>query len=112
LNASNSPLYVVDGVPMTDIDYLSADDIDNIQILKDASSAAIYGSRAANGVIIINTKQGKNGQSKITLNAHYAFNVVRDNQDPINAAEYKELQDEIGLIHLPDGLERPYRLER
>jgi TonB-linked SusC/RagA family outer membrane protein len=104
LNASNSPLYVVDGVPVTDIDYLAADDIDNMQILKDASSAAIYGSRAANGVIIINTKQGKNGQSKISLNAHYAFNVVRDNQDPINAAEYKDLQDEIGLIHLPDGL--------
>lgn len=59
LNGSNDPLYVVDGVPMTDIDYLSADDIVGMQILKDASSAAIYGSRAANGVVIITTKQGK-----------------------------------------------------
>ena len=56
LNGSNNPLYVVDGVPFEDIDFLSADDIDNIQVLKDASSAAIYGSRAANGVIIIGTK--------------------------------------------------------
>ena len=57
-NGSNDPLYVVDGVPMTDINYLSANDIESMQILKDASSAAIYGSRAANGVIMITTKQG------------------------------------------------------
>ncbi len=104
LNGSNSPLYVVDGVPMTDISYLPADDIDNIQVLKDASSAAIYGSRAANGVIIIGTKQGKAGVAKITLNAHYAFTTVRDNQESLNAAQYKELMDEIGLVKLPDGL--------
>lgn len=104
LNGSNDPLYVVDGVPMTDIDYLSADDIVGMQILKDASSAAIYGSRAANGVVIITTKQGKAGEARISLNAHYALNVVRDNQDPLNAAQYKELMDEIGLVNLPDGL--------
>lgn len=104
LNGSNDPLYVVDGVPMTDIDYLSADDIVGMQILKDASSAAIYGSRAANGVVIITTKQGKAGEARISLNAHYAFNVVRDNQDPLNAAQYKELMDEIGLVKLPDDL--------
>ncbi|MBR4521497.1 MAG: TonB-dependent receptor plug domain-containing protein, partial [Paludibacteraceae bacterium] len=51
MNASNDPLYVVDGVPMTDIDFLAPNDIESMQILKDASSAAIYGSRAANGVI-------------------------------------------------------------
>lgn len=104
LNGSNDPLYVVDGVPMTDIDYLSADDITDMQILKDASSAAIYGSRAANGVVIITTKQGKAGEAKISLNAHYSFNMVRDNQDPLNAAQYKELMDEIGLVKLPDNL--------
>lgn len=104
LNGSNDPLYVVDGVPMTDIDYLSADDIVGMQILKDASSAAIYGSRAANGVVIITTKQGKAGEARISLNAHYALNVVRDNQDPLNAAQYKELMDEIGLVKLPNGL--------
>lgn len=104
LGSSNNPLYVVDGVPVDDIDYLAADDIDNIQVLKDASSAAIYGSRAANGVIIINTKQGKAGVAKISLNAHYAFNGVRDNQNPLNARQYKELMDEIGTVKLPDNL--------
>lgn len=100
LNGSNDPLYVVDGVPMTDIDFLAADDIDNIQVLKDASSAAIYGSRAANGVIIIGTKQGKAGVAKVSLNAHYAFNNVRDNQESLNVAQYKELMDEIGMVKI------------
>ncbi len=104
MNGSNSPLFVVDGVPMTDIDFLAANDIEDIQILKDASSAAIYGSRAANGVIIINTKQGKAGVAKIALNAHYAFNTVRFDQEPLNTQQYKELMDEIGLVSLPDGL--------
>lgn len=104
MNGSNSPLFVVDGVPMTDIDFLAAGDIEDIQILKDASSAAIYGSRAANGVIIITTKQGKKGVAKITLNAHYAFNAARFDQDPLNTAQYKELMEEIGRINLPDNL--------
>lgn len=64
LNGSNDPLYVVDGVPMTDINFLSANDIESIQILKDASSAAIYGSRAANGVVMISTKTGSQGVSR------------------------------------------------
>lgn len=103
LNGSNNPLYVVDGVPVDNIDYLSANDIDNIQILKDASSAAIYGSRAANGVVIIGTKQGKSGVAKVSLSAHYAFNTVRDNQDPLNAEEYKDLindMNEKGVLSL------------
>ena len=62
------------------------------------------GSRAANGVIIIGTKQGKAGVAKVSLNAHYAFNTVRDNQESLNAAQYKELMDEIGLVKLPEGL--------
>src|SRR5690606_24162784 len=64
-NASNSPLYVVDGVPVENMSFLSPNDIADIQILKDASSAAIYGSRAANGVILVTTKQGKAGDAKI-----------------------------------------------
>jgi len=104
LNGSNNPLYVVDGVPFEDIDFLSADDIDDIQILKDASSAAIYGSRAANGVIIIGTKQGKQGVAKVSLNAHYSFSQVNHTPKVLNAWEYKELQDEIGLVNIPDGL--------
>lgn len=104
LNGSNNPLYVVDGVPFEDIDFLAADDIEDIQILKDASSAAIYGSRAANGVIIIGTKQGKQGVAKVSLNMHYSFSEVANTPKVLNAWEYKELMDEIGMIKLPEGL--------
>lgn len=109
LNGSNNPLYVVDGVPVSDIDFLSADDIDNMQVLKDASSAAIYGSRAANGVIIINTKKGKTGVARVSLNAHYTFNGVRDNQDPLNTQQYYDLIQDMndqGVLNLklPEGL--------
>lgn len=104
LNGSNAPLYVVDGVPLTSIDFLSADDIADMQVLKDASSAAIYGSRAANGVIIINTKQGKNGVAKISFNAHYAWNNVSDHDKVLNVWEYKDLMNDIGTVKLPDGL--------
>lgn len=104
LNGSNNPLYVVDGVPFEDIDFLAADDIEDIQILKDASSAAIYGSRAANGVIIIGTKRGKQGVAKVSLNMHYSFSEVANTPKVLNAWEYKELMDEIGMIKLPEGL--------
>ena len=63
-NGSNDPLYVVDGVPATNINFLSANDIESLSILKDASSAAIYGSRAANGVVLITTKAGAEGNSE------------------------------------------------
>lgn len=91
-------------MPFEDIDFLAADDIADIQILKDASSAAIYGSRAANGVIIITTKQGKTGVAKVSLNAHYSFSRVNNTPKVLNAWEYKQLQDEIGLVKLPEGL--------
>ncbi|MGI6224370.1 MAG: SusC/RagA family TonB-linked outer membrane protein [Prevotella sp.] len=103
LNGSNDPLYVVDGVPVSNLDYLNAQDIESMQVLKDASSAAIYGSRAANGVILVTTKQGKAGVTKVDLNVHYAFNTVRDNQDPLNTEQYLDLINEMnerGVISL------------
>ncbi len=104
VNGSNDPLYVVDGVPMTDIKFLSANDIESMQILKDASSAAIYGSRAANGVVMITTKQGAAGIAKVTFNAHAGITKVANKIKSLNVAQYKELMDEIGLVKLPDGL--------
>lgn len=103
-NASNSPLYVVDGVPVDNIKFLAPNDIQDIQILKDASSAAIYGSRAANGVVLISTKSGKSGVAKIGLNAQYTSNIVSNSFQVLNTEQYKELQDEIGLVNLPNGL--------
>ncbi|MDD2437344.1 MAG: TonB-dependent receptor [Massilibacteroides sp.] len=103
-NGSNDPLYVVDGVPVDNINFLSPNDIENIQILKDASSAAIYGSRAANGVILVNTKAGGDREAKITFNTQLSLNNVVKTMESLNTQQYKELQDEIGMITLPDGL--------
>lgn len=104
-NGSNDPLYVVDGVPVDNINFLSPNDIADMQILKDASSAAIYGSRAANGVVLITTKAGLDSQkAKVTLNAQVGITHVAKKVDVLNSAQYKELQDEIGLINLPEGL--------
>lgn len=103
-NGSNDPLYVVDGVPVDNIKFLSPNDIESLQILKDASSAAIYGSRAANGVIIITTKGGAKGDAKISFNAQLSLSKVSNKIKPLNAKQYKELQDEIDMISLPDDL--------
>lgn len=103
-NGSNDPLYVVDGVPVDNIRFLSPSDITSMQILKDASSAAIYGSRAANGVVLITTKSGTSGQGKISFNTQLTQNVVTSNVDVLNTQQYMELQKEIGLVTLPPTL--------
>lgn len=103
-NGSNSPLYVVDGVPVDNLNFLAPNDIASMQILKDASSAAIYGSRAANGVVLITTKAGQEGEAKITLNAQYGFTQVVKQMEVLNAAQYKELMEEVGNVNLPDNL--------
>jgi len=104
INASNDPLYVVDGVPMTEINFLSPNDIESMQILKDASSAAIYGSRASNGVVLITTKAGVKGEAKINFSAQAGVTEVAKQMKSLNVAQYKDLMDELGSINLPDGL--------
>ncbi len=104
MNGSNDPLYVVDGVPVDNVNFLAPADIADMQILKDASSAAIYGSRAANGVILITTKAGSQDKAKVAFTAQFGLNKVVDKIHSLNSAQYKELQDEIGLVSLPDGL--------
>ncbi|MEI6555583.1 MAG: TonB-dependent receptor [Paludibacter sp.] len=104
INGSNDPLYVVDGVPMGDINFLSPNDIESMQILKDASSAAIYGSSGANGVVIITTKLGLKGQAKISLNAHVGATQVVKQLQSLNTSQYTELMNEIGAVTLPSGL--------
>ena len=69
-NSSNDPLYIIDGVPTDNINCINPSDIETMQVLKDAASASIYGSRAANGVVIITTKQGKG--DRLTINVNYA----------------------------------------
>ena len=104
ITASNDPLYVVDGIPTNDINFLAPADIESMQILKDASSAAIYGSRASNGVVLITTKAGKAGQSKISFNSYIGASNVIKQLKSLNVDQYKELMDELGIVTLPDGL--------
>ena len=99
--SSNDPLYVVDGVPVGTgsyaIAYLSPQDIESMQILKDASSAAIYGSRAANGVVLITTKQGKKSKGpQVNFSAYVGLQDVRRSYEVLNTSEYLDLMDELG----------------
>jgi TonB-dependent starch-binding outer membrane protein SusC len=70
---NTNPLYVVDGLPVNDLSNVSSSDIASIEILKDASASAIYGTRASNGVVLVTTKRGKEGQTLISFNARYGF---------------------------------------
>ena len=110
ISASNSPLYVVDGVPINNskplagalgksisdvsdsnaggIDFLNPNDIESIDVLKDASATAIYGSRGANGVIIVTTKKGKNGKFALNYNTSLITEEIRENAPMMSAGEY------------------------
>ncbi|MBL4560186.1 MAG: TonB-dependent receptor [Labilibaculum sp.] len=84
----NHPLYVVDDVPLDDISWLNPKDIESVQVLKDASSCAIFGSRASNGVIIIETKKAKEGQTNIIFDVSYSVQSVAKKPDLADATEY------------------------
>ncbi|WP_370476319.1 SusC/RagA family TonB-linked outer membrane protein [Tamlana flava] len=93
INASNEPLYVIDGFPL-DTDgqpsNINPNDIESIQVLKDASSTAIYGSRGSNGVVLITTKRGKSGKPKITFNTYAGWNETVKKLDVLSADEWVE----------------------
>ena len=91
LSASNTPLYVVDGVPLmsgSGIETLNPRDIESIDILKDASATAIYGSRGANGVVIVTTKSGKAGQFSLNYSGSVTFQDIVDRNENVSAADY------------------------
>lgn len=90
-----SPLYIVDGVSVEDIDYLNPSDIESVDVLKDAASAAIYGSRAANGVILVTTKKGVKGTGpKISYDGYYGVQNIYKTLPVLNAQEYMFIMDE------------------
>ncbi|WP_133271951.1 SusC/RagA family TonB-linked outer membrane protein [Hymenobacter radiodurans] len=103
VSASNQPLYVIDGIPVTSQDVgtdveplnpladLNPNDIESITILKDAASAAIYGSRASNGVVLVTTKSGRQGQTKVNVGYYVGTSETTRRQKFLNAAQYKEL---------------------
>ena len=92
LTASNSPLYVVDGIPLISggIDNINPNDIESIDVLKDASATAIYGSRGANGVVIVTTKRGKNGKYTISLSTAYTTETLQNRSKLMDAGQYIE----------------------
>lgn len=92
LIGGNEPLYVVDGLPLTGgIGNLNPNDILSIEVLKDASATAIYGSRGANGVVMVTTKKGTVGETRIEYNAYYGFQTVTKKINMMNAREFAEL---------------------
>jgi TonB-dependent starch-binding outer membrane protein SusC len=88
--ASNSPLFVVDGIPLVSggIDNFNPSDIESIDVLKDASATAVYGSRGANGVVIVTTKQGKNGKITLNLNSSVKLDNLQDNEKMFSSGDY------------------------
>ena len=87
----SEPLYVIDGVAGGDINALNPNDIESIDILKDAASAAIYGARAANGVVLVTTKQGKEGRVVVSYDGYYGGQYLAKMPDMVNAQEYMQL---------------------
>lgn len=94
---NSGPLYVVDGVQTGDISYLNNADIESVDILKDAASAAIYGSQAANGVVLITTKTGSKGTPHISFNAYCGVQNVARKVDMLNAKEYAVIMNEAAI---------------
>ncbi|UKT64238.1 SusC/RagA family TonB-linked outer membrane protein [Pedobacter mucosus] len=94
LTASNSPLYVVDGIPLQagGIEAINPNDIESIDILKDASATAIYGSRGANGVIIVNTKRGKTGRVTLDYVGTATIETLQDRAEVMNSGQYIEFR--------------------
>lgn len=94
VNAGNAPLYVVDGFPTNSINDINPADIESIEILKDASSTAIYGSRGSNGVVMVTTKRGKKGASSVNFDSYYGTQSVRRKIPLLDARQYAEFINE------------------
>ena len=92
VNANSDPLYVVDGVPMTTLSGINPSDIASIEVLKDAASSAIYGSRGSNGVVIVTTQKGKTGKAKVSFNASVGFQTLEKKIDMLSATEWMEFR--------------------
>ena len=102
ISVSNNPLYVIDGVILnavdlqngsTPIDYLNPNDIESIEVLKDASSTAIYGARGANGVIMVTTKRGTQGGGKVTYDTDYSIGIAPKKLEVLNAREFLQVEE-------------------
>jgi TonB-linked SusC/RagA family outer membrane protein len=99
ITQSNDPLYIVDGFPVDGISDIPANDIEDITVLKDASSTAIYGSRGANGVILVTTKSGQAGKVKVSYNAYYSWKKIAKKYDVLDVYDYVKWQYEYAMLY-------------
>jgi TonB-linked SusC/RagA family outer membrane protein len=101
ISGGNSPLYVIDGFIGASINDINPNDVENMQVLKDASATAIYGSRGANGVVLITTKKGKTGKAKVSLAADYSFNEVINRMEMLDARGFANTYNDYILAQSP-----------
>ncbi|WP_336515038.1 TonB-dependent receptor [Pollutibacter soli] len=103
INGTSEPLYVIDGIQISatsavnaanPLSQLNPSDIESVEILKDAAATAIYGARAANGVVLITTKRGKDGVARVTYDGYYGFQEVSKQPDILNATEFAKLEND------------------
>ena len=94
INSTNEPLYVVDGVPYGSLNAINPNDIERVDVLKDASAASIYGSRASNGVVLITTKRGKSGRSSVSVDAYAGIQNNYKKMDLLNGSQFAKLANE------------------
>jgi TonB-linked SusC/RagA family outer membrane protein len=94
---NSDPLYVIDGVPTEDIRYLNPSDVESVDILKDAASAAIYGARAANGVVLITTKKGEVGKMRVSYDGYYGWQNTPKKPEMLNGRDYMMIMNEISF---------------
>lgn len=119
LNGDASPLFIVDGFEVSNIDYLANSDIESIDILKDASASAIYGARAANGVVLVTTKSGKEGRPQISYNGSSSYREITKKFDLLTPYEFVKLQLELnpskyGSTYFQEGVDseaNPYKYQ-
>lgn len=104
VNASNDPLYVIDGFPTGNLNSINTDDIESIEVLKDASATAIYGSRGSNGVVLVTTKRGRAGKTVISYDGYYGSQSVRRQIPLLNAQQFAEFVNEARV----NGGGKPY----
>ncbi len=101
-NQKSEPLYIVDGMKTGDINYLAPEDIESMEILKDAASSAIYGTEGANGVVIIKTKSGKKGKSEINYTFQYGTQSLNKAPKTMDAFQYATYMNEAGIKDSPN----------
>ena len=104
ITGDNTPLFIVDGFPVESISDIPASDIEDITVLKDASSTAIYGSRGANGVILVTTKSGKEGKVNVSYNAYYSWKKIAKTLDVLSPKDYAKWQYELAALIKSDDL--------